>query len=341
MRSTALKQFTKLESTGLWREAPELQRREVIVNFGEASLTIADPRSESALSHWSLPAVERLNPGEVPALYAPGREALETLEIDDKLMIEALEKVRAALASARPRPGRLRGSLMLAGTALVMLLGAVFIPGAMVDHTAAMVPQTTRLAIGRAALDDLGKVAGAPCADPSGEAALRRLATRLFGAEAPGLYILRDGQARSLHLPGNIITLHRDLVEKADGPEVLAGFALAEDERSDMDDPLVPLLRHAGLRATFGLLTTGQLEPASVAGYGSTLLTSPPLAVPDAALLARFAAADVPSTPYAKAFDPTGNASQALIEADPLARGERRPLMTDSDWIGLQSICAD
>ncbi len=39
MRSTALKQFTKLESTGLWREAPELQRREVIVNFGEASLT--------------------------------------------------------------------------------------------------------------------------------------------------------------------------------------------------------------------------------------------------------------------------------------------------------------
>jgi hypothetical protein len=108
-----------------------------------------------------------------------------------------------------------------------------------------------------------------------------------------------------------------------------------------MDDPLVPLLRHAGLRATFGLLTTGQLDPASVAGYGSTLLTTPPLAVPDAALLARFAAADVPSTPYAKAFDPTGNASQALIEADPLARGERRPLMTDSDWIGLQSICAD
>ena len=88
-------------------------------------------------------------------------------------------------------------------------------------------------------------------------------------------------------------------------------------------------------------LYLGQLDPASVAGYGSTLLTTPPLAVPNAALLARFAAADVPSTPYAKAFDPTGNASQALIEADPLARGERRPLMTDSDWIGLQSICAD
>ena len=32
---------------------------------------------------------------------------------------------------------------------------------------------------------------------------------------------------------------------------------------------------------------------------------------------------------------------EALIEADPLARGERRLLMTDSDWIGLQSICAD
>src|SRR5690606_10694329 len=88
---TALTKYQKLECTGLWRDAPDAQRREVVVNFGEASLTMSDPRSELALSHWSLPAVERMNPGEMPALYAPGPEADETLELDDPDMIAALE----------------------------------------------------------------------------------------------------------------------------------------------------------------------------------------------------------------------------------------------------------
>ncbi len=70
---TALKKYQKLESTGLWRESARGQRREVIVNFGEASLVLSDPRSENALSHWSLPAVERLNPGEMPATLRPRR----------------------------------------------------------------------------------------------------------------------------------------------------------------------------------------------------------------------------------------------------------------------------
>ena len=341
MRSTALKQFTKLETTGLWREAPELQRREVIVNFGEASLTISDPRSESALSHWSLPAVERMNPGEMPAVFAPGRDALETLEIDDKLMIDALEKVRAVVSSGRPKPGRLRGTLLMAGTALVLILGIAFVPGAMVDHTAAMVPQATRLAIGRMALADLSKVAGAPCTDPSGQAALGRLSDRLFGPGAPQLVVLRDGQAQTLHLPGNIITLHRDLIEQAQGPEIAAGFVLAEAERAAQHDPLVPLLNHAGLRGTFGLLTTGQLDPAMVEGYGGTLLTEAPTAVAAEPLLKRFAAAGLTSTPYAKAVDPTGTATRELIEKDPGARGEQKPLLSDGDWIGLQSICAE
>lgn len=134
---TALKKYQKLECTGLWRSAPDAQRREVVVNFGEASLTMSDPATELALSHWSLPAVERLNPGEQPALYAPGEDSDETLEIEDGDMIAALGTVREALGSTRPRPGRLRGSV-LGGLAVVLLcLGIFWLPGALVDHTAA------------------------------------------------------------------------------------------------------------------------------------------------------------------------------------------------------------
>jgi hypothetical protein len=75
---TVLEQYKRLEATGLWREAPDAQRREVIVSLGDATLMIST-FSEIALTHWSLPAVARLNPGRQPALYAPGAEAEERL----------------------------------------------------------------------------------------------------------------------------------------------------------------------------------------------------------------------------------------------------------------------
>lgn len=340
--STALKEFAKLESPGLWREGPELRRRDVIVAFGEASLTLSDPRSELALSHWSLPAVERLNPGELPALYAPGRDALETLELEDELMIGALERVRLALAADRPRPGRLRTGLILATVLLVLGLGAVFVPRAVVNHTAAMLPDATRRAIGQMALSDLSRVAGAPCGDPSGLAALERLTRRLFGIGSPQrLIVLRDGTANSLSLPGHIITLNRRLVEDHDSPDIVAGFALAEAQRAAQSDAMVPLLHHAGLDAAAGLLTSGTLDPASVDGYGRVVMLATPEVPQTEALLARFATAGLPSTPYAKAIDPTGEATLRLIEADPYARRLVDPVLTDSDWISLQAICAE
>ncbi|WP_149142637.1 hypothetical protein [Gemmobacter caeruleus] len=341
MRSTALKQFTKLEATGLWREAPELQRREVVVSFGESSLTISDPRSESALSHWSLPAVERLNPGERPALFAPGQDALETLEIEDALMIEALERVRDALSSARPRPGRLRGSFVLIVSAAIALAMVTLAPGALVSHTASVLPPATRLGIGRMALADLSRVAGAPCTDPTGQGALDRLSTRLFGPIAPQILVLRDGAAQALHLPGGIITLHRDLIEKAPGPEIAAGYILAEAERATASDPVLPALRHAGFIATLRLLTTGALPPDALEGYGQALLLTPPADLPADTLLRRFGDEGIPATPYARSVDPTGETTLALIEADPMKGRAALPLMPDSDWLGLQAICAE
>ena len=59
---TALPEYQRLECSGLWRDGPGAQRREVIVAFGDATLVIADARSDRALAHWSLPAVLRLQP---------------------------------------------------------------------------------------------------------------------------------------------------------------------------------------------------------------------------------------------------------------------------------------
>lgn len=337
---TALKKYTRLESPGLWRDTPTAQRREVVVAFREATLVLSDPKSEIALSHWSLPAVERLNPGEAPALFAPGEDATETLELEDGDMIAALETVRSAVAGQRPKPGRLRGFLWGGGTVLVLGIGVLWLPDALVRHTATVLPAATRAAIAQAALADVQRLTGSPCTTPLGTFALTALGDRLFGPHNAQILVLRDGLAKSAHLPGGVILIGRQMVEQADGPEVLAGLALIERLRAEMRDPIVPVLHHAGLVATFRLLTSGALPQGALAGYGERLLKSVALPVPDDMALIRFEAAAVPSSPYAYAMDASGEATLALIEGDPLRGLRPEPLMPDGDWVSLQDICA-
>ena len=104
---TALDRFVRLESGGLWRPEPEAQRREVVISFGDATLVIADGAGRP-LAHWSLPALERQNPDEMPAIYAPDDDASEIVEIADDTMVAAIEEIRAALLTSRTHPGKLR-----------------------------------------------------------------------------------------------------------------------------------------------------------------------------------------------------------------------------------------
>lgn len=337
---TALTRYRKLESRGLWRDLPEAQRREVVVNLGDSTLILTDPRSDTALTHWSLPAVTRLNPGGSPAVFAPGQDATETLEIDDTDMIDALETLRSAIEKARPRSGMLRTAVMGAALVAVLAAGVFWLPDAIVAHTATVLPPATRREIGALALADLSRLGGAPCAAPAGTQALDHLASRLFGAEdRPDLVVLRDGLTNATHLPGNRIVMSEALLALSDGPEVAAGFALAEQLRAEAEDPVIPLLRFAGPLATLRLLATGSLPEGALAGYGAAVLRRPAEPLDPETLLARFAAAEVPASPYAFALDPTGERTLALIEADPFATGAARPLLPDEDWVSLQDIC--
>ncbi|PZQ95969.1 MAG: hypothetical protein DI533_17680 [Cereibacter sphaeroides] len=337
---TALKKYQKLESPGLWRDRPEAQRREVVVAFGDASLVLSDPRTGSALSHWSLPAISRLNPGALPAIYAPDTETeAETLEIEDATMIGAIETVRGAIAGARSRPGRLRGLVLGSGAIVIGLLAIFWLPQALITQTAALVPESKRAEIGRMALADVTRVTGMPCATPLGLRAEGKLAERVLGPGKGQILLMRDGVHPAAHLPGGFILLSRELVEVQDGPQVAAGFALAEYLRSQNADPLVPILRHAGLIATLRLLTTGTLPAGSVAGYGEKLLATPPEPLSDSDVLIAFTGAMLASSPYAYALDPSGETTLGLIEADPFRAETAPPILPDGDWISLQAIC--
>ncbi len=303
MNLTALKQYQRLESSGLWHEQSDAQRRDVVVSFGTASLVLKDPRSDDALSHWSLPAIIRENPGQMPAIYRPGPDSAEGLEIVDPDMVTALETVRRAIEASRPRPGRLRGAIYLV---VGMVLGGAVIgwlPDALRTRTADMVPASSRADIGLMAFDDITRLTGAPCNDPRAQAALAGLSTRLFGAANPPiLLVLREGLATARPLPGDIILLPQALVRDASGPGPLATAIMGAAGQAGAQDPLLAILSHAGFRATFTLLTTGALPATAMDGYGEGFLR------------------DTSQSP-----------------ADTAALPD--PLMPDADWIALQGIC--
>lgn len=338
---TALKEYERIEATGLWRENAEAQRREVIVSIGDATLTITD-NNDRALAHWALAAVSRANAGKRPALYHPDGDPNETLELpeNEAEMIEAIEKLRSTIARARPHPGRLRLAFGV-GLALAIAALAVFwLPSAARDHAQSVVPEVKRKDIGAALLSRISRVSGQPCSDAAGRAVLRKLGARLPSPKgAVPLVVLRSGVSEAAHLPGGTVLLGRALVEDYEEPDVLAGYIIAEHLRAQLEDPLRAFLDHAGLVATLRLLTTGAVSSTTLDAYAEHLVAAPPRPLADEILLAGFKAWSVRARPYAYARDITGEDTLALIEADPFTIEAPKPLLSDNDWLRLQAIC--
>lgn len=338
---TALTQFQRLEAPGVWRSAPGERLRDVVVSFGDASLVLRDPRSEEPLSHWSLPAVTRLNPGQMPAIFAPGAaEQDEVVEIDDPLMVEAIERIHVVIAASRARPGRVRGALLWASLATMGIAAVLWLPGAVMTHAARIAPPAQRTAVGLAILADMQKTTGAPCDRASGAAVLDRLSSRLLG---PGgrIVVLPATTRGARALPGRIVVIGDDMIAGEPGPAVAAGHVLAADLSAQQSDPLAEVIRSAGFGAALRMLVSGTLPDAALSGQGAARLLAPAPRPDDEALLARMSAAGVSSQPYARSLDPSGETVLTLIEADPYrATAPETPLLSDGEWVQLQQICS-
>ncbi len=334
---TALTQYARLEATALWRPTPDEQRREVVVSIGDATLIIID-KNETPITHWSLAAVERANPGKRPALFHPNGDPGETLELPETEgeMIDAIEKLRKAVERARPHPGRLRWAGMAISILVVIWAVVFWLPGALLVHTLNVVPDVKRAEIGAALLNRIERVSGPTCMDAGGLAALALLSKRL---EAGTVAVLPQVNGATLHLPGGTVLLDRAVIEDYEEPDVAAGYIVTELVRQALADPLEPLLQSVGLLENFRLLTTGGLTDSALDSYAEQIMTLARPAPDTETLLARFEDVSLRSTPYAYARDITGETTLGLIEADPMSGKLTEPLLSDKNWLQLQAIC--
>lgn len=338
---TALTQFQRLEAQGSWRAAPEAPERDVIVSLGEATLVLSDPANDRPLSHWSLPAVIQLNPGAIPALYAPAPSGSdETVAIDDPLMIEAISRVQGAIASHRAHTGRLRNGLLVVAILGVVAVMVLWLPGALIGHAARIAPPAQARDMGQAILADLERDSGATCRRNSGQMVLDWLAPQLLDAGAT-IRVLPGPVGGARRLPGDIYVIGSDLLQTAPGPEAATAHLVAARLTTRDDELRYNAVQHAGLLASVRLMTLGHLPGNAMNGFGAALLANPAPRPADADLLPVLAEKGIPAEPYARTIDPTGQTVLSLIEGDAFRNTPpARPLLTPDQWRALQQICA-
>jgi len=335
---TALKEFDRLESTGIWRASPDEQRRDVLVSLGQNSLVISASNG-TALAHWSLPTVKRQNKGQRPAIYHPDEEGDETIEIDDEVMIGAIEKLRRVIKNRRPRPGRLRififSFFLLAAGAFALFT----LPEQLVLQTLKVVPNVTKAEIGNTMLEHVKTLAGSPCHSRRSAGTLADLYDRLGVKSEGSALVMRGMTTTTTNLPGGFVLLNRTLVEDYESPEVAAGFILSALVHNEHFDPFEGFLRFSGIKVSFRLLTTGAVSKEATDAYAEHVLSEATNLPNMEILLNRFKQAQLRSTPFAYALDPLGESTLALIEGDTLANEITPPLLPDADWVRLQGIC--
>ncbi|MBL6638334.1 MAG: hypothetical protein ISP37_08495 [Planktomarina sp.] len=301
---TALKAYERLECTGLWRSGPAMQRREVVVSCGQATLILTDMQNRP-LAHWSLAAIDVQTRKEDAATLRPAPGSEESLEISDKTMLEALQKVQKAIDRSRPHPGRLRFILAVSSVVLLSFVTLIWGPQAMVSYASNVLPEAKRAQLGRALVERIGQLAGPYCTSPEGIRSAALLVERLAPKAALELRVLPGQRTAPIVLPGGKVILFDNMVGQSDDPAVTAAYVAAAIATLNDADPLGFYLEDAGPFVSISLITSNELSNRQLDQ------------------LAKIALSDQ-RRPASAAQPP---ASTAL------------PALPDGAWLGLQAIC--
>ena len=301
---TALKAYERLECTGLWRSGPAMQRREVVVSCGQATLILTDMQNRP-LAHWSLAAIDVQTHKEDAATLRPAPGSEESLEISDKTMLEALQKVQKAIDRSRPHPGRLRFILAVSSVVLLSFVTLIWGPQAMVSYASNVLPKAKRAQLGGALVERIGQLAGPYCTSPEGIRSAALLVERLAPKAALELRVLPGQRTAPIVLPGGKVILFDNMVGQSDDPAVTAAYVAAAIATLNDADPLGLYLEDAGPFVSISLITSNELSNRQLDQLAKIALSDQ----------RRPASATQPPAPTAL------------------------PTLPDGAWLGLQAIC--
>ena len=87
---TALKKYSRLESSAYWKETQSSEERSVIISVGKTSLIISN-YNDDPITHWSLNSIKLVDYKNGEAVFSPNIGDQEKLIVTDAEMIKSLQ----------------------------------------------------------------------------------------------------------------------------------------------------------------------------------------------------------------------------------------------------------
>ncbi len=372
---TALKEYAMLEAAGRYFDGESAQPTEVMVSFGERSLTIKSYKNV-AIAHWPLASLRALGLRKDSTIQlVPYSVSNERLMISDRRMLEAIQKVCPGLYQRKvDHSGVKRAVVWACGAVLSLMLIVFVLMPALAGQLAVLIPPEREQQLGDAVIDQMQTffelaTGERPqiCGHGAGQAALDRMADRL-AANLDLPYPLRVGvidhsMVNAFAVPGGRVMFMEGLIKAADTPEEVAGVLAHEIGHVVNRDPTREALRAAGTAGIFGLLL-GDFFGAGVAvAVGEAVMKASyqreAEVKADDTAYALLSDAGLPSKPFAEFFRKMkqeygetegvleliashpglGVRAERAAAADRIGDSEFEPVITDQEWVALRGIC--
>lgn len=246
------------ETDGLWFDGHSAEARPLDLRIDETRRALVGDGLD-----WPLEEIRELPDvagGDLVILRHRDDPLARLILTDPGIRVRLPHRTRAAPIARR---GRLMG-WALAAIASVALILFVLVP-TMADQLAEYIPPEGEQALGEVTLtqirDSLSENELGPirfCTAPYGEAALRKIQTRLTDTMDPPVpvtvHVLDHDMVNAFALPGGHIVFFRGLIDEAADPEEVAAVFAHEIGHVVSRDPTRHALRSAGSIGVLGLL---------------------------------------------------------------------------------------
>ena len=331
---TALDEYDRLEAVGILKCSEDDAGTEVVVTFGEATLTMNSLSNEGdrPITHWSLAAIDLVRETDEIAVYRLGDQTDETLETSDDTLRAALARVRTErVAEAKPKP-RNRRLQTAVGVLALGAIGYLLLPGFVSNTASNMISPKRAEVLARDMHNMIEARTGPACENPAGVTALAKLSDRLNpGAET--VFSIHDlGDVEYISLPAGRVLLNQQLLSEQVSNAVITAWAAAGVSRSIESPALSSLFEEGGFGDSLRFLSSGELpETAKARAVNSMMLGNTSLAdaeIENTVQILNNAGLDV------------SNLNRLLEgQSDQKLEASASALLSDEEWTNLRNVC--
>ena len=327
---TALDEYDRLEAVAVLKRSGEDEGTEVVVTFGEATLTMnaLTDGGDTPISHWSLAAIDLIEKTDSKAVYSLNAMTEEVLEVEDDTFQRALAKVLQDRRSYGTAPKGRRKFWIAGGLLGVGALAYLFLPAFVANVAKGMISPERAELLATEMIPMIEDRTGPPCGNASGLVVLEELAERINPSGGTSLRVHDLGDANVISLPGGTVLINRAIIEAAPQDTLTAWVAIGV--ANVIESPAISeLFENQGLMDGLGFLASGQLSRSKKEAAVNRLLTSTstisPVVMENAAQL--LANANLP-----------GSGLEAIRAGTP-SNGQA-DILSAQKWAALRGICS-